>query len=466
MKKALLINIILFATITVFAQNTVSGTFSDYAGQSLKLVGFSGFDTYVISSTTLDEDGSFNLSFDKKDCGMATLSSEGNQAFLVVLAEEEDLLLKGKSFVDIETIDIVNGRQNQVFAQYATEHPLREEARNAWSFLEKLYENDAVFATHKEMKQAFATEQSKIKAEDERFLSLKTSSNDYIRWYLNLRKLVSSVSTIAQYRTDEIPQAIISFRNIDYCDERLQRSGLLKDVIENHFWLIENSGQPSDSMYSEMNTSIDHMVDNLLKDEKKLNSISEYLFKFLEKRSLFAASEHLALKLLNEQGCTLNNDLSSQLESYRAMKIGNIAPDLDFTTKEMASNCEKTPKRLSEIASKYVFLVFGASWCPQCPQELLKLTNLYEGWKSRGIEVLFVSLDEDENIFKNFTGIFPFISVCDFLKWNSPMAERYHVFATPTFYLLDNERKIILHPNSVNQMDSWVNWHLIQENQQ
>ena len=461
MKKALLINIIVFITSTMFAQNTVTGVFSDYAGQKISLTGFSGFDTYVINSTTANTEGVFSLSFGGNDCGMAMLASESCQTFLVVLAENEDLQLKGRNFADTENIEIVNGHQNQVFAHYATEHPVREEALNVWNYLEQLYEENAILAKHKDVKQAILWEQAQLKGEEEKFWILNTSSNDYIGWYLPMRKLVSSVPAIAQYRTDEIPETVTAFRNIDFCDERLQKSGLLKETIDNHFWLIENSGKSLESLSEEMNISIDCMVENLLKDEMKLNVISEYLFKLLEKRSLFAASEHLALKLLNEQGCTLNNDFASQLESYRAMKIGNMVPDFDFKSTVVAPGYAKTPKKLSEISSQYVLLVFGASWCPQCPQELLKLANLYAKWKSQGVEIVFVSLDEDETSFGNFTEIFPFISVCDFQKWDSPIVEKYHVFATPTFFLLDNERKIILCPNSVSQMNSWVDYFLI-----
>jgi hypothetical protein len=117
---------------------------------------------------------------------------------------------------------------------------------------------------------------------------------------------------------------------MDYTDQRLAKSGLLRDAIEGHFWLIENSGRPLDSVYVEMKVSMDKMIENLTADEQKLNEISDYLFKLLEKRSLFEASEYLAIKLLNEKSCTINSDLASQLESYRAMKKGNIAPDFSF----------------------------------------------------------------------------------------------------------------------------------------
>jgi hypothetical protein len=82
----------------------------------------------------------------------------------------------------------------------------------------------------------------------------------YVSWYLPVRKLVSSVSTIAQFRTEEIPAAINAFRELDYTDERLYKSGLLRETIEAHFWLIENSGRSLDSVYIEMNISIDYMM--------------------------------------------------------------------------------------------------------------------------------------------------------------------------------------------------------------
>ena len=291
------------------------------------------------------------------------------------------------------------------------------------------------------------------------------SEDFYVSYYLPLRKLVSSVSTIAQYRTEEIPATIQALREIDYTDKRLYKSGLLKGVIESHFWLIENSGRSLDSVYIEMNKSIDILVENLLVNEQKLNEITENIFKLLEKRSLFKSSEYLALKLLNEQGCTINNDFAAQLESYRSMKKGNTAPDIEFKGDVLASAyAGNIPKKLSAIKSNYTVIVFGASWCPQCPQELSQISGLYKKWKEQGVEVVFVSLDEDEKIFKSFAGVFPFISICDYQKWGSAAVKDYHVFATPTIYLLDNKREIILRPSSVNQLDSWIDWYLVQGN--
>ena len=460
---------------TAFGQS-ITGIFTELANQPIKLVGFNGFDTYLIDSTQANEKGQFQLSFGTADFGMAYLLSEADKSFVVILSVEkekgesgkgkvESIKLKGASFASPETIIIENGKQNQFFEQYASEHPRREQTLSAWDYLTKIYAKDSLFAEHKELGNAIEKERQRIKTEDSLFLA-SLPEGSYVSYYLPLRKLVSSVSTIAQYRTEEIPATMQAFREIDYTDKRLYKSGLLKETIESHFWLIENSGRSLDSVYIEMNKSIDILVENILTDEQKLNEITENLFKLLEKRSLFRASEYLALKLLNEQGCTINNDFAAQLESYRAMKKGNTAPDIVFSGDVFAPGYENgsIPQSLSDIKSNYTVIVFGASWCPQCPQELSMISQHYKKWKAQGVEVVFVSLDEDEKIFKSFAGVFPFISVCDYQKWESPIAKNHHVFATPTIYLLNNKREILLRPNSASQLDSWVDWYLVKRN--
>ncbi len=464
MKKTIIINVLCFVSILAFSQNVFKGFFTGLVNQQIKLVGFNGFDNYTIDSTHTNEKGQFQLSFCKDDFGVACLLSEENKSIVVILDENENLQLAGGDFALPESVVIKNGKQNKLFGQYASEHPRREQALSAWDYLTKIYRRDSLFAVYKVPKQAIENEKQRIKAEDSLFLA-GLSKDSYLSYYLPLRKLVSSVPTIAQYRTEEITATILAFRKIDYSDKRLYRSGLLKETVESNFWLMENSGRSLDSVYIEMNKSIDMLVENLLPDEKKLNQITDYLFKFLEKRSLFAASEYLALKILS-QSCTISNDLAARLESYRAMKKGNTAPDIEFNGDIFAPGYEtgSIPKSLSDLKSKFTVIVFGASWCPQCPQDLSKISGLYKKWKAQGVEVVFVSLDQEQKIFKNFAGVFPFISICDYKKWESTVAKDYHVFATPTIYLLNKKREILLNQTSVSQLDSWVDWYLVQRN--
>src|SRR5690554_5991692 len=365
MKKIIITLTHLLIFTSVLSQNTVTGIFTEIANTQIKLVGYNGFETYAIDSTQANDNGAFSLSFSNKDFGVGYLLSENNKSFVVILAENENLQLTGLNFELSESIKIIQGKQNQLFDQYSTQHLRREQCLSAWDYLTKIYKSDTLFSTQQVPKQFIETEKKRIKVEDSLFLA-DLPEGSYVSYYLPLRKLVSSVSTIAQYRSEEIPATIQAFRQIDYTDKQLYKSGMLKEVIESHFWLIENSGRNLDSVYIEMNISIDRMLENLLTDEQKLNEITEHLFKFLEKRSLFTASEYLALKLLNEKSCTLNSDFALQLENYRAMKKGNTAPDIGFNSDVFAPAYETSniPQSLSVIKSNYIVVVFGASWCP------------------------------------------------------------------------------------------------------
>ena len=446
----------IFFTTTLMGQS-IEGNLSKLIHKKIKLEGFNGLQSYLISEISTDGNGNFKLTYSKSDYGVGYLISEENKPLFVIISGE-DIVITGEALKTPETIKISKGEENLYFEQYAKEHPKREQLLSAWVYLEKIYTSDYLLAIHQKPINVILDEKQRIKSEDKVFLS-SLPSDSYVRWFLPTRKLVSSVSTIAQYRPEEIPETIEAFRKLDYTDPRLYKSGLFKDAIDNHFWLIENSGRQLDLVFEEMKISIDAILFKLITNEKIFNEVTDYLFDLLEKHSLFQASEYLALKVLNEGSCTINSDLANQLETYRAMKKGNIAPDMIFNPSFFV-NPNKIVAKLSTLKSNYTVVVFGASWCPKCKEEIPEIAKLYSKWKSKGVEVVFVALEEDRNTFINFAKVFPFISYSDNKKWESKIVKDYYVFSTPTMFLLDNKREIILRPNSVKQMDAWVDFYL------
>ncbi|MDD2387332.1 MAG: DUF4369 domain-containing protein [Bacteroidales bacterium] len=113
-----------------FTQHNIKGKFPPLAGQQVKLVGFQDFDIYTIDSTKVSEQGDFTLNYSDKDWGMGYLAATDNKAYFVVLGNEE-IQLKGEVLSMPESIIIVSGKENQLFSQYATDHPKREQALSA-----------------------------------------------------------------------------------------------------------------------------------------------------------------------------------------------------------------------------------------------------------------------------------------------------------------------------------------------
>lgn len=441
----------------ISAQN-ISGNLSQLHNQEIMLEGFNGVNTYSINKTITNDKGEFVLSYNTTDIGVGYLTSEDNEQLYVILSGE-DIEILGETLGYTETLHIVNGQENQWFEQYAKDYPRREQVLRAWDYLEKVYASDSLFMLQKILIKTIEEEKDRIKNEDEYFLE-ELPSNSYIKWFLPTRKLISSISNIAKYRHEEIPEIIDALRQLDYSDQRLYKSGLFKDAIESHFWLLANSGMSLDNVFKEMKLSIDAMYASLVTNEIIFNEVSEYLFDLLERHSFFEASEYLALKVLNEGSCLINNDVTNKLETYRAMKKGNIAPDINFDQAKF-SDPNNTIDKLSEIKSKFTVIIFGASWCPKCNEELPEIVKLYPKWKSKGVEVIFIALEEDRTLFIDFVENYPFLSYSDEENWNSNIVKDYYIYSTPTMFILDRNREIILRPISVKQLDSWVEWYFM-----
>jgi thiol-disulfide isomerase/thioredoxin len=449
---------VFFLGVSSMAQ-TLSGTFPAQANQTITLEGAKGLATYSIGSTKADEKGQFMFSYAAADYGVAFLSGEDKKPFVVIL-EKEGVRLEGQVLSDASTIQVLEGKENRWFEQYTQEQGKREQALSAWGYLQNLYQNDPLFATQQVPNQAIQTELLRIQGDDQAFIGgLRTDS--FVRWFLPIRKLISSVGAVAQYRTSELPQTIAAFRGMDYSDPRLAKSGLFRDVFESQFWLLENSGGSLEENYQKMELSLDAILKTLEKDELRYNEVVAYVLELLERRSLTQAAEYLALKVLEQNKVSLQPRLARQLEGYRAMKIGTQVPEIQFTGDVLLQGKPITnPTRLFELTAPYRLVIVGASWCPACTEEMTQLIPLYEKWNKQGIEAIFVSLDTDPKAFQAYSEGMPFIAFSDYKKWDTQVVQDYYVSSSPSFYLIDQAGKLLLRPQSVKQLDAWVDWKL------
>lgn len=136
-----------------------------------------------------------------------------------------------------------------------------------------------------------------------------------------------------------------------------------------------------------------------------------------------------------------------RVQGYAAMKVGNTAPDIAFTTLDF---------NLHALATERTIVVFWASWCPHCIEELPKLNE----WAkvNPATKVVAISLDEDKTAYETAIAQFPaFIHDTDLKKWDGKAVTDYYVYGTPTFILLDKEKKILGKYTSLEQLKTFIN---------
>ncbi len=122
-----------------------------------------------------------------------------------------------------------------------------------------------------------------------------------------------------------------------------------------------------------------------------------------------------------------------RVQGYATIKVGNKAPDITFTNLDF---------NLRAISAERVLVVFWASWCPHCMEELPKLNE----WALANplTKVVAISLDDDKTAYETAIKKFPaLIHDCDFKKWDGKAVSDYYVFGTPSFLVLDKDKNIL-----------------------
>ena len=140
------------------------------------------------------------------------------------------------------------------------------------------------------------------------------------------------------------------------------------------------------------------------------------------------------------------------------MAKGKTAPNIEFKVERGKLKGESLKfKNLKSLPNKYKLVVFGASWCPNCQTDYPKLKEKYADFKAKhDLEVVYISIDTNKAEFDKYYSDAPFITYFDAQAWETQAAKDYHVFATPSYFLLDKNLKILEKIQFVEHLEAWL----------
>jgi len=403
--KQVYIFFFLLLTFSSFGQHhIIQGRFPNLKGSWIHLYAFRGFKSIVLDSAKVSSEGQFLLSFAADTVGIGYLHTRTNKSFPLALVDS--LIQLENESPSLSQIRVIHGYNTRVLAHQA---PPTEDL------------------------------------------------HPYMSWYLPFRAWIHELPYLPSVKPSEVPAALTSAQALHPADPRLFTSGLLAEALERYLWLAKINASSLAQAQVSMTLAIDTLLARSVNHPSLYQELTQFLFQTFEKNFWNEASEYLANQALSQDACQLPDRLTFRLESYRKMKVGLQAPDIHFQGNLWrAGEISNGPTRLSEVEKRFKLLLFGASWCPMCKQEIARILPRYDDWRSKGLEVIFISLDGNPKAFQTYVQDLPFLSACDFKQTQGKAAQDYYISSSPTMFLLNQENKILYRPISASNVDEWL----------
>jgi peroxiredoxin len=161
-----------------------------------------------------------------------------------------------------------------------------------------------------------------------------------------------------------------------------------------------------------------------------LNTRSQFIHSFFSLPSIA-----LAFALLCAVSC--------ERGPREGLLAGDKAPDLNLV------DLQGNPARLSDQKGKLIILNFWASWCTPCLIEMPDLKRLYEHFKDRGLEIVAVAVEDDQQSIQKLVDKYelPFTVLID---KSGRTKSLYRLAGFPETFILDENQIIQLVTDPAN----------------
>ncbi|QIY91127.1 TlpA family protein disulfide reductase [Chryseobacterium gallinarum] len=262
---------------------------------------------------------------------------------------------------------------------------------------------------------------------------IDATSHPFISYYnTNYSKFLSNTADPSKkVNQDEI----INF--IDKSNDMLESSSLLRPLLVAYL----NSGGNTN-----VTGSVDKLLDRLKVETPRGQTVLSELIDIFDAYQM-DEFKNKYLSLAKNLKCTITDRLASTLKSNANVEMGAAFPNYKFQ-----SPANTTAKSLYDVKADKKVIVFWSSTCSHCESELPKLLDKYNELKGKNIQVIALSLDVDKNSYTKKIAAFPWINDSELRGWNSSYVDTYNVHATPTYFILDANNKIINKPEHVGDV--------------
>jgi len=446
MKSKFIIILIVILGFTISFAQHINIKVNNFDGDKATLSFLSGENIIALDTITSANKSEFHFSLDNNHSGIYCLSFNSNKWIDFIYDNEK---------VDIETDD------NNIFDSLKVIKSESNKIYYGFIKLNKAYKTrtellQLILARYPKADDYYKTTKEKLIQVQEEYLyfvnvTSQSNPNSFVARYVRSAQL-PVVETDIPFDEQLIYLKTHALENVNFYDDVLIYSDAFTNKTIEYLTYYRNPQLPLELLEKEFMTAVDTMLTKAKVNLIVYQHIVEYLIDGFKKFGFDNVIDYIVDNyVIKDDLCLdekLGNTIERRIQQARNFKIGSIVPNITIP------DSSGLLIDLNKINANKTLIIFFASWCPHCQTLLPQIYELYNNQKREKFEVIAASIDTSKIDWLKFIRInnLDWINVSDIKGWDGKAATDYFIYATPTMFLVDKEKKLVGMPKTIEEL--------------
>ncbi len=447
MKNWFLAILLLFCFYNIKAQQ-VNVNLNNSNDTKAVLYTVSGDKLSLIDTIITKEKGKFFINLNKKSpvIGLYRLIFSPNN-WLDFIVDGEDIELQSEASAILENMLVIKSNSNKLFFDFIKLNRDYKTKNELLQFvMSRFPKNDEYYATTK-------LRLNKLQDEYLYFINsvVVENPNKFIAKYIKSSQLpiinyeLPGEKQLAYLKTNGLDK-------VDFSDVSLINSDVFTNKAIEYLTFYRNPQSTKDQLEKEFTVAVDTILNKAKVNSIVYQQLVEYLIKGFRDFGFDAIINYMVDNYVIKDELCLDEKLETSLErriqQSKNFKAGASVPNLEIPD----INGKKI--NLNDIKSEKTLIIFYASWCPHCQTLVPQIYDLYKNQKPKLFEVLAISIDTSKTDWQKVvnTNNLQWLNGCDFNGWSGKGVIDYYIYATPSMFLLDKNKKVIGLPLTLDDL--------------
>jgi peroxiredoxin len=448
----LLLSLALLFPLTVAGQTTISGNIRGMKGQRMLLQSIFGERTKTIDSTLTDDAGTFQFAMTNRLPGMYRIAWS-KEANVDVIWNRENVVFTTTSQNPDDSAQIVSSEENRIFREF-----IRFDKMNQ-AKLQLLVQILDYYPEKDQFYKSTVQEFDRIQNGQMRWLD-STKSRHPGSWAVRLAGVYQGPVVPSSLGKEERMSLLKAhyFDKVDFSDTALLRSMAFPNKAISYMSLYSNNRLSQKQLEAEFIKAVTVILGAASVNPELFRYLLDYLVSGFDKFHFEEVITYIADNFSDPGSCEdqeRKSSLQRKLENFQKVAVGKIAPEL------FIPDVKNNLVSLKNINTEFTLLIFWSTTCPHCTSMMPRIYELYKGQSPKRFEVMAVSIDTSRSSWTSFLREqkLSWVNVSELKGYSGKATDDYNIYATPTIFLLDQEKKIVAKPITLMDLEQALRDH-------